>query len=463
MPVLSQPMESQWAAQSAPAEGAWQAPLEWEWHHLALFFGLHGGLGLAMHKLPALATIHAFFTIAAVIAVSLFTRRPALLFFCMCYVSGAEVLWRMSSAFVFSETAKYMIVLISAIGLVRLKGARLLPGPLLYLGLLLPSAVITYFTFRDFDFFRKAALFSLSGPMAIAAGICFCANLRMRASEFWRGVMLMAMPLMGVAAVTLVSTYGRQGVRFTTSANFETSGGFGPNQVASALALGALMLGFGFLLSRGRPAVRALLLAVCFVQSMMTFSRGGVVSSGLALLAVSPLLARGRRQRAALLAGAGAVAVAAPLVFSALNDYTGGKLAKRFTETEMSGREELIETDIAVWMENPVFGVGPGISRFYHRDLKATHTEFSRALAENGSLGALAYLVLGLVCLQRLAGLLRSPAQPLRAVLVAGMIWAVLYMVVNANRTSGPALAMSLAFLTVVQDRAAPAAREEPS
>jgi O-antigen ligase len=436
---------------------------EWPWQRVAVAFAVHGALGLAMHRLPPLATIHSTLTILAVVAISLWAKRPAVLLLCLCYVSGSEVLWRMSKAFVFHETAKYVIVLTCVIGLVRLKRSRLPEGALLYLLLLLPSIAITYYSFRDFNVFRKLVLFSLSGPLAITAAVCFCANLRLSARDLWQGVLCLSSPLMGVAAITLVSTYWREGITFGNSANFDASGGFGPNQVASALALGALLAFFLAVSSDLRPVLKALLLgvaAIFLVQSVMTFSRGGVASVLLALAIVSPLLVKGKKQRLGLLAAVLVIGAAAPVLYTQLNQFTGGKLEKRFTNTKMSGREDLLATDLALWQDNPVFGVGVGISRFYHAGFKAAHTEFSRAVAESGTLGALAYIVLGLLCLSRALTILKHSDPRFRPILLAAMIWAFLYMVVNANRTSGPALAMGLAFLTVQPDTRPRAVRE---
>lgn len=463
MPAITQQTSIPWGSRPVfPAVTAW-SEREWPWQRVALSFAVHGALGLAMHRLPPLATIHSVLTILAVVALSLWAKRPGLLLLCMCYVSGSEVLWRMSKAFVFHETAKYVIVLICVIGLVRLRRPRLPEGALLYLLLLLPSAVITYYSFRDFNLFRKLVLFALSGPLAITAAVCFGANLRLRARDLWHGVLALSFPLMGVASITLVSTYWREGITFSNSANFEASGGFGPNQVASALALGALLCFFPVVSSSFRLPLKALLIgvaAVFLVQSVMTFSRGGVVSALAALAMVSPLLVQGKKQRLGLLAAVLLIGAAAPVVYSQLNQFTGGKLEKRFTNTKMSGREDLVETDLALWRDHPVFGVGVGISRYYHSGFKAAHTEFSRAVAESGTLGALAYVVFGLLCLSRALTIFKHADVRFRPILLAAMIWAFLYMVVNANRTSGPALAMGLAFLTIQADARDRAERE---
>lgn len=419
---------------------------------LALIFGLHAALGLAMHRLPALATLHTFSTVLAVLAVSVSTRSPAVVLMCAAYVSGSEVLWRMSRSYTFHETAKYMVSLLSVIGMARLGRVRL-PGPaVLYLALLLPAALFTFYYF-PLNTFRKTAMFHLSGPIAVTFCILFCSNVRLSIRELWRVLLAFIAPLCGVAAVTVVSSYLRK-VRFTTDSNFQTSGGFGPNQVASSLGLAALLLTLILLLARMPWKVRSLLTALAalfFVQSAMTFSRGGVLASGLALVCALPFVLAGNRYRTQILAGLVALALLLAAAFPLVNSYTGGKLAERFAEKKMSGREQLAAIDWLLFQEHFLFGVGVGISNFFHPHGATAHTEFTRALAEHGLLGVLAYACLAWLLIRRSVSILVDPLnRPLRGFLVALMAWPLLYMAVNAMRTSAPALALGLAFLTVL-------------
>lgn len=421
------------------------------WAILALLFGTHVALGLAMHRLPPLATLHAFLSILGAIAASLYAKNPGLIVAAACYISGAEVLWRMSKSFVFHETAKYTVALLCLVGLARLRRRRIPGHAVLYLALLAPAAIYPFYYF-GFDLFRKQVLFHLSGPIAITCALVFGANIRINRPQLWRACLAMALPLAGVAGITVASSYLRQ-VRFTDESNFATSGGFGPNQVSSALALGALALALAALLARFDWKARALAVvssAVFAVQSAMTFSRGGLLSIGFSMAAALPFLLAGRRHKRALLAGALALALLLAAALPLANSYTGGKLAERFRDRNMTGREVLMRADLEIWAENPVFGVGIGISRFFHPRGTTAHTEFTRALAESGALGLLAYVSLAWLVARRLKAVLASPQdRPLRGFHVAMAVWPLFYMAVNANRTSEPAIAFLLSFLTV--------------
>lgn len=418
---------------------------------LILVFALHVALGLAMRQLWQLATLHTFVTILAALAISLSTRNPAVVLICACYVSGSEVLWRMSKSYTFHETAKYAVSLLCCIGLVRLKRVRLPGHAVLYLALLLPAAVFP-FVYFPFDTFRKQVMFHLSGPIALTLAILYCSNLRISAGELWRACVAFAAPLCGVLAVTVRSSY-LQEVRFRTESNFQTSGGFGPNQVSSSLALGALLLLLGALLAHTGWRQRVVLMGlatVCTLQSAMTFSRGGVLSLALALVVAGPWLLAGHRYKKQIVLGLVAVALALAVAFPMLNDYTGGKLAERFTEKQMSGRERLAAADWEVFQEFPVFGVGVGVSKFFHFGGVTAHTEFTRALAEHGLLGVAAYLALLWLLFRRGVAILEAwELRPYRGLLLALLVWPLAYMVVNAMRTSALGLAVGMAFLTV--------------
>jgi O-antigen ligase len=446
------------AIQASPAGFALAGAVRNRWNELpeagrlVVIFGLHALLGLAMRQLSPLATLHTFATILAVIAISLSTRNPAVVLMCACYVSGAEVLWRMSKAYTFHETAKYVVSLLFFIGLIRLKTVRLPGHALLYLLLLLPAAVFP-FVYFSFDLFRRHVLFNLSGPIALTMAILFCSNLRISAGELWRASVAFTAPLTGVLMVTVRSSY-MQDVKFGTESNFQTSGGFGPNQVASSLAMGALLALMTALLARtGRwqRLVLAGLSAAFILQSAMTFSRGGVISLGLALLAAGPLVLSGHRYKKQILAGLIGVGLVLMVAFPLMNAYTGGKLAERFVEKKMSGRERLTAADWEAFQNNPVFGVGAGISKYFHPNAIAAHTEYTRALAEHGLLGVAAYLSLLWLLLRRTAAILEGrESRPYRGLLLALQVWPLAYMVVNAMRTSAPGLSIGMAFLTVL-------------
>lgn len=419
---------------------------------LLLFLGLHAVLGLAMHRLPPLATLHTLSTALAVIALSLSTRSPAVILMCAAYASGSEVLWRMSKAYTFHETAKYLVSLLCIVGMCRLRHVRLPGAAILYLALLIPSVVFTYY-YLPLNEFRKTTMFNLSGPIATTVCILYCCNIRLSSKDLWRVVASYVAPVCGIATVTIVSSYSNQ-IKFSTQSNFQTSGGFGPNQVSSSLSLGALMLTVTVLLARMPSRLRvalSILTLVLVIQSAMTFSRSGLLSYAGALACALPILLVRNPNRWKILFVLAALCAGTALLLTFADAYTGGKLFERFADKKMSGREELVEIDWELFLQHPLFGVGVGISPYFHPRGVAAHTEFTRALADHGILGLLAYISLGWLAVRRVAGCLLDPSmQAAYGIAVGLIVWALLYMSVNAMRTSSPALALGLSFLAVV-------------
>jgi O-antigen ligase len=89
---------------------------------------------------------------------------------------------------------------------------------------------------------------------------------------------------------------------------------------------------------------------------------------------------------------------------------TGGLINKRYANQDaagrvkasrLSGREEIIGNEFQMFLENPIMGIGVGKGKENRQEeaqeiVGATHNEISRMLAEHGSFGVLALLILGL-------------------------------------------------------------------
>jgi hypothetical protein len=71
-------------------------------------------------------------------------------------------------------------------------------------------------------------------------------------------------------------------------------------------------------------------------------------------------------------------------------------LEQRFSDLDTTLRGKIAQADLDLWFANPVLGVGPGISsreRLAFMGI-ASHTEYTRVLAEHGFAGLLALLAL---------------------------------------------------------------------
>ena len=134
-----------------------------------------------------------------------------------------------------------------------------------------------------------------------------------------------------------------------------------------------------------------------------------------------------------------------------LDDFTSGAFTERYTETSSTGREEAALIDLQLWREYPLLGVGPGRASIYRELVMntrlAAHTEFTRILAEHGTLGILALIFLFLALWQNVK---RTSSLRARALVAALISWAFLFMLVNAFRIVAPAFLLGLTFALIM-------------
>jgi hypothetical protein len=437
----------------------------------AAFFAAHVPLALLAHQFELIATLHALITIGVGLwwAASSNSRRLDRVAYVVAYIVGAEVLWRMADARVFWEVGKYATVAIFVVAMIK---NRRLRGPisiLAYFLLLLPSAVLTFMQ-EDLLWFTLHLRFNLSGPLALLASAWFFSNLKLSAGQLQRLFIALIAPTISIAVITLFMTVTAASIKFVDESNHATSGGFGPNQVSTALGFGALLALFCALNRKSSKWFRALMFcAMTFlaVQSALTFSRGGLYTAAGAAVAAFFYLSRDPHSRLSLIiVSVFLFVMVSYVVLPRLNAFTGGALSTRFQNTDLTGRANLVEGDLDLWAENPILGVGPGQAMSYRKSGKrwsAAHTEFSRLLAEHGAFG-LAALLLFLVSGAR--NLRRARGFKSKAMTAAMMGWSCLYMLNAAMRLAAPAFAFGLSFATLLPEENAkrrPVRRRQPS
>ncbi|MCP4655053.1 MAG: hypothetical protein GY856_06495 [bacterium] len=362
----------------------------------------HVPLALLLKRSSQLSTLHALGTLALGILWATQRRRPDRAIYVTAYIAGAEILWRMTGADVFWEYGKYAITLM--LGLLVLRSARqsrLSTLAVIYFLLLLPSCISTLDALGWSQAARGAISFNLSGPLSLAVAVMFFSGYRARNLRIDWLLQSMLLPITSVLALAIYSTLTAEHINFGTQANLVTSGGYGPNQVSAILGLGAVL---ALLLSLHSPDtgsrwIFAGLSALFLVQAVLTFSRGGVFNVAICVALLGLHYIRDRRKRRAFAVLFLVLApIAANFVLPRLDAWTGGRLKERFQSFDTTGRKDIAVSELELWSENLVVGVGTGMSsyaRSQHGQRKvAAHTEFTRLLAEHGSLGAVALLVL---------------------------------------------------------------------
>jgi hypothetical protein len=392
---------------------------------------IHLPLGIVMKNLPVLAKVHGLIILFAGAIWILASSRPLTVALVVAYISGSEVLWRISGGSIYWEFGKMAVVCLCLLAI--MKSPRLpLPAVLMlcYLLLLLPGLLLS--DFGSLAWVSKNISENFSGPASLAiAGVCF-SSLRLDYESFQKLLLAFLLPICSLSVVLMFATATAGQINFTGQSNFITSGGFGPVQVSCGLAAACLATYFYSRLPELNPSTRwvTTLLAVLWLgQAALTFSRSGVYIFAGSVLASVPLLLTHKVYRYRLLQAAVAFVVCGSLLLLFLLKFTDGKLQERFTNTNTSGRADMAAAEWQLFRDNPVAGVGMGNAvgaRLQARGEAATsHTELTRLLAEHGLLGALALLLLLAV---PVAQLVRTRPMLARAFILSSAVYSVLFM-----------------------------------
>jgi hypothetical protein len=409
---------------------------------------IHIVLGLAMNAAPEIATVHAIVVVLAGCCFAAFGKSLEWPCYASAYVVGSEVLWRMMHAAVFWEFGKYACCAIWLVALWRMPRRTFDTPGATYFGLLLPSIALTLVSL-DISRAREEISFNLSGPLCLAIGVWFFGHVSGQLVRLDRVFLALIAPATSTAFVTAYRTVTAPTIQFGGNSNFATSGGFGPNQVAAVLGLAVFLCCFWVLYGNPRMSVRLVLISLLLffgVQSAMTFSRGGLYGAGGAILLSCVYLFKVGRQRLTPIIALAALGLLITfVVLPRLDEFTAGRLSARFRQTRLTHRDAIIEADLRVWGEHPIFGVGPGVAK-YARGLSigapAAHTEISRLLSEHGLFG-LAALVLLIMMARK--NLLLSGSPQGRALVLGVTGWAFLFMLANGMRLAAPAMVFAIA------------------
>ncbi|MCZ2074106.1 MAG: hypothetical protein LC130_03790, partial [Bryobacterales bacterium] len=326
-------------------------------------------------------------------------RNTGKLKYVTAYIAGSEVLWRMTNAQMFWEAGKYFIIFILGIALLRTKHWQRAGWPVFYFLFLAFSIPLTILAVGASSAARDAVSFNLSGPLALTVCALYFSQITIDEDEMRQVIWWLAIPIVSVAALALFGTLSAETITFTDESNFATSGGFGPNQVSAILGLGGALAFLLFLTGKG-AMLRGLAVGISLgllSLSALTFSRGGIYNAAVVVFLALAHSLRDKRWRLFAVLGLAMIGLAGGyLIYPRLNTFTGGMLQQRFLDTDPTLRGPIARADLELWYANPILGVGPGMSIRMRNMFAgvAAHTEYTRILAEHGSAGLLALLIL---------------------------------------------------------------------
>ncbi len=334
------------------------------------------------------------------------------------YYLGMEILARIAklSPWVPYESGKYLLFVFLILGILISRKVITNRGSI---GLIIILLLIPSFFLLTADIEYKDIVFNSLGIINLALGIIYFSRVYLKASEIPSLLRIIVLGIIPVLVSVILKTPDFDDLKFTLSANFDTSAGFGSNQVSTLLSLGFLILALSLLLSIPlfqQRWITIVLMLLFFFRALLTFSRGGLVGAVIVLvlvwlvayLSVSYALPKGLTF---IRVASGLMVLSA--IFFYTNRLTSNTLLLRYqgeTETTLAGTREkdislltsnrldIVISDLTIWSQNFMLGIGPGMSKYSRSGLLATgvaaHIEFTRLLAEHGMFGLVICLIL---------------------------------------------------------------------
>ncbi|EJG01920.1 O-antigen ligase family protein [Flavobacterium sp. F52] len=332
--------------------------------------------------------------------------------FVAAYLIGVEVFLRMTYGNFNNEYVKFLVIFFMFYGMMYSNFSRDAIIYIIFLALLLPAILITSTTANLSIDVKKVLFFNLSGPVCLAVCSLYMLKRRILFKDLQNMLITMGLPIISTTVYLFLYTPSIKDVVTGTQSNFETSGGFGPNQVSTILGLGIFIFFTQLILfskTKKDIFINGSLLIFISYRGIVTFSRGGVFTAIAMVICLFAVVyyfsnARGKSKFIVVFALTGLMSIAI-WTYSSLR--TNGLIEKRYANKDargrekkdrLGGREEVMNAEINLFLKNPIFGVGAGMSKSERVEELgqevASHSEITRLGAEHGVFGIFAFLIL---------------------------------------------------------------------
>ena len=374
---------------------------------------IHALIALAVFVLPFLSKIYALLIpIVGFYIVYATKNKNNEVLLIVAYMVGVEVFLRMTGGNFNNEFVKVNVIFFMLLGMIYSNFSINSFVYWFFLILLIPGILVTSIL-PDFSTdIRKVLVFNLSGPVCLAICAIYTFKRRILFADLQNILVLMGLPVVTTAVYLFLYNPSVREVVTGTQSNFDTSGGFGPNQVSTILGLGMFIFFTQLILfskSKKIMLLNGILLIFISYRAVVTFSRGGVITAVVMIIGLLFLLyyfsntkGKGKFSLVFLLTGLMAMGI---WTYSSLQ--TNGLINKRYANQDargrvkkdrLGGREEVMDSEFKLFLDNPILGVGAGMGKKVRKETLgaevASHNEISRMLSEHGLFGIFGLLLL---------------------------------------------------------------------
>jgi hypothetical protein len=378
--------------------------------YLILF---HVAIGIGVYLLPFTAKLYGYsiFMLGLYFLIKTQNRNHEALIVAA-YITGSEMLLRMTGGNITYEFSKYGVMLFVVIGMYYRGLSKGATPYWVFLLLLVPSVVLSTFVLNFDTNIRTTIAFNISGPVCLAIASLYTYRRKIALEQVNNILLSVGLPIISCMVYLSLYTPNIQDVITSTQSNFETSGGFGPNQVATFLGIGMFIFFSRIILnSRSKFMVTLNLIIALNIsyRGIITFSRGGMITGFLMIVLLLSFLYfksnfNGRIKLNFIIV---LIALAMAVTWSYISFQTKGLINNRYANQDAQGRDEknqftgrgdIAATEIDMFLDHPIFGVGVAkgaeIREVETGNFAASHDEITRMLAEHGSFGIVGLLIL---------------------------------------------------------------------
>ncbi len=373
----------------------------------------HVLIGFLIYNYPQSSKIYGFailiFGIYYVIKTS---NKNNEVLFVSAYLVGSEVFLRMTGGNILYEFSKYGVMMFLFLGMYYSGFSKNAIPFWIYLLLLFPGIIVATETLNLKSDLRTSLAFNISGPACLGVAAIYNYNRKILFSQLNSMLLAMGLPIISTTMYLILYTPDLKTILTSTGSNLETSGGFGPNQVATLLGIGMFIFFSRLILESRTKLMFVINLIIIFnisYRGLVTFSRGGMITGLLMILILIFFLYKNTKgegkYKLNILLVLFLIGFAMTWVYT--SNQTGGLIDKRYAnqdatgkvkESQFTGREEILDSEIEAFLDSPVFGIGvaKGLEIREEKtggEIITSHNEVSRTFAEHGTLGIMALLI----------------------------------------------------------------------
>ena len=378
-----------------------------------LLIGLHIAIGFGLYYIPLFPKIYGFaILIGGIYYVINSQNRNNEVLYASAYIVGSEVLLRMTGGNINYEFSKYGVIIFMLIGMYYKGVSKHAAAYWIFLLFLLPCIFIATYSLKYTTDLQNKISFNTSGPFCLGITSLYCYTRKVTFKQLNEILLFIGLPIIANMIYLILYTPSVRDVITGTSSNYETSGGFGPNQVATILGLGMFVFISRLIYYSNSKLLLIVNLIIAFnisYRGLVTFSRGGMMTGFFMVIILVLITYFKISSRAKIKMNYLMIAVVITMVSTWIysSNQTGGLIEKRYANQDATGREkedrftgraELAKEEIETFLKNPFFGVGVGKTAEIRQqrigEFVASHDEITRMASEHGALGVLGLLIL---------------------------------------------------------------------